>query len=86
MEDFLAKLRLVRAASPSLGAVRRAARRHVDRNFNSQVNLASFAECFLKHTAGLGGSEFEPTRKETHENPVLQQVQLRVQRDRSLPI
>jgi glycosyltransferase involved in cell wall biosynthesis len=94
MEDFLAKLRSIRAAGQSLDldldldldAVRQAARREVDLYFNSRVNLAGFAECFLKHTGGFGQSALELPRKETHENPVLQQVQLQVQRDRSLPV
>jgi glycosyltransferase involved in cell wall biosynthesis len=92
MEDFLAKLQSIRAASQSLDldldldAVRQAARREVDLYFNSRVNLAGFAECWLKHAGGFGQSALELPRKETHENPVLQQVQLRVQRDRSLPI
>jgi glycosyltransferase involved in cell wall biosynthesis len=86
MEDFLVKLQLIRAAGPSLDRLRRAARRHVDLYFNSRVNLAGFAECFLKHAGGADPSALEPTRKEGHENPVLQQVQLRVQRDRGLPV
>jgi colanic acid/amylovoran biosynthesis glycosyltransferase len=86
MEDFLAQLQLIRAAGQSLDAVRRAARRQVDLYFNSRVNLAGFAECFLKHAGGFDPSALALTRKETHENPVLQQVQLRVQRDRSLSV
>jgi colanic acid/amylovoran biosynthesis glycosyltransferase len=92
MEDFLAKLQSIRAASQSLDldldldAVRQAARREVDLYFNSRVNLAGFAECFLKHAGGFVESALELPRKETHENPVLQQVQLHVQRDRSLPV
>jgi colanic acid/amylovoran biosynthesis glycosyltransferase len=86
MEDFLAKLQVIRATGQSLYAVRRAARRQVDLYFNSRVNLAGFAECFLKHAGGFNLSALELTRKEIHENPVLQQVQLRVQRDRSLPV
>jgi colanic acid/amylovoran biosynthesis glycosyltransferase len=86
MEDFLAKLHLIRTAGQSLDAVRQAARRQVDLYFNSRVNLASFAECFLKHAGGFDLSALELPRKESHENPVLQQVQLRVQRDRSLPV
>ena len=88
IEDFLAKLQSIRAAGQALelDAVRHAARREVDLYFNSRVNLAGFAECFLKHAGGFGQSALELPRKETHENPVLQQVQLRVQRDRSLPV
>jgi glycosyltransferase involved in cell wall biosynthesis len=86
MEDFLVKLQLIRAAGQSLNTMRQAARRHVDLYFNSRVNLAGFTECFLKHAGGLDPSVLELPGKETHENSVLQQVQLRVQRDRSLPV
>ena len=86
MEDFLAKLQLIRVAGPSLDAMRRAARRQVDLYFNSRVNLAGFAERFLKHAGGYEQFAPELPRNETNENPVLQQVQLRVQRDRSLPV
>ena len=92
MEDFLSKLQWIRAAGHSpeleldLVALRQAARREVDLYFNRRVNLAGFAECFLKHAGGFDPSALELQRKETHENPVLQQVQLRVQRDRSLPV
>ena len=89
IEDFLAKLELIRAAGQSLeldldldlDMVRQAARLEVDLHFNSRVNLAGFAECFLKHAGEVDPSAFELPRKETHENPVLQQVQLHVQRD-----
>jgi glycosyltransferase involved in cell wall biosynthesis len=86
MEDFLGKLQLIRVAGPSLDTMRRAARRKVDLYFNSRVNLPAFAACFLKHAGGIEPTALELPRKETHENPVLQQVQLRVQRDRSLPV
>ena len=86
IDDFLAKLQLIRATGQSLGPMRQAARRHVDLYFNSRVNLAGFAECFLKHVGEFGQSALELARKESHENPVLQQVQLRVQRDRSLSV
>jgi glycosyltransferase involved in cell wall biosynthesis len=85
MEDFLAKLQAIRAAGHLPDMVRQSARREVDLYFNCRVNLAGFAECFLKHAGGRQPA-LELPRKETHENPVLQQVQLRVQRDRSLPV
>lgn len=86
MEDFLVKLQLIRAAGQPLNTMRQAARRHVDLYFNGRVNLAGFTECFLKHAGGIDPSVLELPGKETHENSVLQQVQLRVQRDRSLPV
>ncbi len=91
MEDFLSKLQVVRLSGSSFDPVRQAARRQVDRYFNSRVNLAAFADCFLKHVDTPDGPTLQETgndalRKETHENPVLQQVQLRIQRYRSLPV
>jgi colanic acid/amylovoran biosynthesis glycosyltransferase len=91
LEDFLSKLHLVRAGGSSLRALKHASRRHVERHFNSRVNLSAFAECFLKSTRGgeppaLEITRSDATRKESHENPVLQQVQLQLQRDRSLPV
>ncbi len=86
MEDFLAKLHSIRVAGLSLDVVRRAARRQVELHFNSRLNLAAFTECFLKQLGALNPRQIGPTRIDTHENPVLQQVQLRFQRDRSLSV
>jgi glycosyltransferase involved in cell wall biosynthesis len=91
LEDFLSKLHLVRADGSSLRALQHASRRHVERYFNSRVNLFVFAECFLKSTRegeppALEITRGDATRKESHENSVLQQVQLQLQRDRSLPV
>lgn len=91
LEDFLAKLHVVRVAGRSLDRMRHAARRQVEAHFNSGTNLTSFAERFLQQLGGFESSALESSegnapRKETHENPVLQQVQLQLQRDRSLSV
>ncbi len=87
--DFLSKLESIHAASPSLDAVRRAARRQVQLHFNTRDNLSAFAECFLKGVGGIERPAFvrgDGVGRENHEDPVLQQVQLQLQRDRSLPV
>ena len=91
MEDFLAKLQGIRVAGPFLGALRQAARKRVARCYNSRLNLAAFAASFLKSGGGierlaLAMTTIDPPRKEAHENSLLQQVQLRVQRDRNIPV
>jgi glycosyltransferase involved in cell wall biosynthesis len=81
MPDFLNKLRIIATATPSLESVRQRARRHIQLHFNRQQNLNTWAEDFIRH--------FETTsqgQESSHANSVLQQVQLPVQRDRSLPI
>jgi colanic acid/amylovoran biosynthesis glycosyltransferase len=88
MGDFLSKLRSIHVTGPFLDAMRYAARRKVDLQFNARKNLTAFAQCFLKNARGIDLPAFDGSapRKETDENPVLQQVQLHLQRDRSLPV
>lgn len=59
--------------------VRHAARVQVLHNFHCKTNLKLFGDLFISRIA---------TRSERlpHENPVLQQIQLPLQRDRSLPV
>jgi colanic acid/amylovoran biosynthesis glycosyltransferase len=59
--------------------IRHAARVQVRHNFNRQKNLESFADLFLRLTT-------PQTEKTAHENFVLQQIQLSVQRHRSVPV
>ena len=62
-----------------LEKIRRAAREQVRRKFNRNINLEKFAGSFVERVrAG--------TEHSGHENPVLQQVQLSLQRDRSLSV
>src|SRR5262249_29872672 len=51
MDDFLAKLIAIKWAVHRLNDLRRAARRHVERNYSSQRNLALLAEDFLERIA-----------------------------------
>jgi colanic acid/amylovoran biosynthesis glycosyltransferase len=69
---------LFSSAAKHLDWVKHAARVQVSRNFHRVTNLELFGDLFLSRIA---------TRSETlHENSVLQQVQLPVQRDRGLPL
>ncbi len=80
MTDFLVKMAHIAAASLSFDRLRHEARRYVNLNFNHQRNLHSWADDFLHKV------DAETTAEKIYENPVLQQVQLPVQRDRSLPV
>ena len=82
MEDFLAKLALIRIAGSSLRPLRQAARRQVELRFNGRRNLAAFTKDFLEHASGTEAA----TGTNKYADPVLQQIQLRIQRDRSLPV
>jgi glycosyltransferase involved in cell wall biosynthesis len=65
--------------SDDLDRVTGDARAHVVRNFNRDANLKKLAEVFTQRLAPPEGCG-------TNANPVLQQVQLPLQRDRSLPL
>jgi colanic acid/amylovoran biosynthesis glycosyltransferase len=95
LDDFVARLMLIRSlmqapdrrtlrpyvltAAKQLDWVRHAARVQVRHNFNRRKNLESFGDLFIRRIAAQAGSL-------PHENSVLQQVQLSVQRHRSLPV
>jgi glycosyltransferase involved in cell wall biosynthesis len=95
LHDIVAQLMLVRSllhapdqrnlhpymltAARPLDWVRHAARVQVRHNFNRKKNLESFGDLFIRRIAAQAGSL-------PHENSVLQQVQLSVQRHRSLPV
>jgi hypothetical protein len=67
MEDFLAKIEIIRNSRSDLPRVRRAAREHVLEHFDREKNLAALADLLV----------FRMTRKlriNSHENPVLQQI------------
>jgi glycosyltransferase involved in cell wall biosynthesis len=81
MPDFVVKLAHIAAASLSLDELRHEARRQVDTNFNHHWNLRSWAHDFLRHIDARTDNE-----ELLYANPVLQQVQLPVQRDRSIPV
>jgi colanic acid/amylovoran biosynthesis glycosyltransferase len=95
LDDFVARLMQIRlllhspdqrtlhpymlTAAKPLDWVRHAARVQVRHNFNRRRNLESFGDLFIRRIAAQAGSL-------PHENSVLQQVQLSVQRHRSLPV
>lgn len=77
MEDFLHKLEFLLHTGRSLNAIRRAARLHVQREFDRSRNLNTFASSFLDHVNGqVNGKNSVSSPAENHENPLLQQVQL----------
>jgi glycosyltransferase involved in cell wall biosynthesis len=67
------------SAARQLDWVRHAARVQVRHNFNRKKNLESFGDAFIRRVAAQAGSI-------RYENSVLQQIQLSVQRHRSLPV
>ncbi len=81
MPDFLQKLVYIAATKPSLGHLRHNARAHIDSHFNRRRNLNTWANDFIQQL-DTNVSEQESS----HAHPVLQQVQLPIQRDRSLPV
>jgi colanic acid/amylovoran biosynthesis glycosyltransferase len=84
MEHFVEKLKYIRVNSLSMGKIGKAARRHVELHFNQRRNLAGFADDFIRYTSGIKCSGLD--RKNVYEDSVLQQIQLPVQRDRSVSV
>jgi len=84
-EEFLEKIDRRCCSPPAdstdgpLEKIGRVARERVRQQFNRKINLEKFAETFIERVKS--GSE-----RDGHENPVLQQVQLPLQRDGSLPV
>jgi glycosyltransferase involved in cell wall biosynthesis len=97
VEDFVAQLIFIRSfmqfphgaqpqflsAANQLDWIRHAARAQVRHNFNRKKNLQSFADSFLSLVLTARTS---PQPGLPHENSVLQQIQLPVQRNGSLPV
>ncbi len=91
MHDFVEQVLLIRSlaqkvdrhcCSPPADSLERigcAAQDQVRRKFNRRINLERFAETFVARVRQ--GSE-----RQAHANSVLQQVQLSLQRNRSLPV
>lgn len=69
---------LLSSAARHLDWVRHAARVQVSHNFHRSTNLKLFGDLFIPRIATRSGTY--------HENFVLQQIQLPIQRDRSLPV
>jgi colanic acid/amylovoran biosynthesis glycosyltransferase len=67
LDDFVAKVEMIRRTQANLLHIRCAARRHVEQHFNHKKNVAVFVDVFLdrlNHRAECGPNE----------NPVLQQI------------
>lgn len=67
LDDFVAKVEMIRQAQANLLPIRCAAGRHVEQHFNHKKNVAVFVDVFLdrlNHRAECGPNE----------NPVLQQI------------
>jgi colanic acid/amylovoran biosynthesis glycosyltransferase len=97
LEDFVARLLFIHSlmsalypsqphflsAASQLDWIRHAARVQVRHKFNRKKNLQSFADSFLSL---LFTSRTSPQTGLPHENSLLQQIQLPVQRNGSLPV
>jgi colanic acid/amylovoran biosynthesis glycosyltransferase len=86
MQDFLEKLDFIRTRNGRLDKVSHAARFHIATRFNSRLNLVAFAKDFLGRTVGTEHESCFGVGTKHYEDPLLQQVQLQVQRNRSLSV
>jgi glycosyltransferase involved in cell wall biosynthesis len=78
MEDFLHRLQFILHLESSLGGIRQAARRKVERDFNRSLNLKAFAHDFLERLGAIQKPVLVPAARGADEDSVLQQVQLSV--------
>jgi colanic acid/amylovoran biosynthesis glycosyltransferase len=67
MEQFVAKIDIIRSSHAALPHVRRAAGRHLLEHFDREKNLAALADLFISRVT-------QRVRHNSHENPVLQQI------------
>jgi len=74
MEDLLIQLRTVLHGGRLLNKMKRAAREHVLRNFNSHTNLSRLAKTFLSRVETEPQAASAAVQEQAHENPVLQQI------------
>lgn len=81
LPDFVDKLLSIADTKSSHENVGQQARRHIQLHFDRQRNLNTWAEDFIRHLAAISRDQ-----ESSHANSVLQQVQLPVQRDRSIPV
>src|SRR5438552_17063305 len=47
LDDFVAKVEMIRQAQSNLLTIRCAARQHVEQHFNQKKNVDAFVDCFL---------------------------------------
>ena len=76
MDDFLAKLTAIRLAREHLHSLRREARRQIENSYDSRRNVAQVAADLLERVNH--GAQPRASQRETDEDSLLQQVQLRV--------
>src|SRR5262249_55822342 len=85
LEDFLEKLNTIRVGLGSFDELRTSARLHVQQNFARRENLSNYVRDFIDRAAPVisvaVANDFA-----TYATPVLQQIQLPIQRDRRLPV
>lgn len=73
MEDLLVQLQIALHGGRLLDKMKRAAREHVLRHFNSRINLQRFAKTLVSQIE-VEPHEQRPAKEQAHENPVLQQI------------
>jgi colanic acid/amylovoran biosynthesis glycosyltransferase len=67
LDDFVAKVDVIRNSQPAPPRLHRAAREHVLRHFDKEKNLAALADLIISRSTCN-------ERRDPHENPVLQQI------------
>jgi colanic acid/amylovoran biosynthesis glycosyltransferase len=79
LEDFLSSVAFVMKMQSALGPLLQAARQHVRKHFNRTTNLAAVCDLFDPYLKSLPHTPPE-IASPTYEDPVLQQIQLPLQR------
>jgi colanic acid/amylovoran biosynthesis glycosyltransferase len=67
LDDFVAKIEMIRNSQSALPRLRRAARQHVLEHFDREKNLAALADLLVSRIS-------RNMEHDSHENPVLQQI------------
>lgn len=67
MEQFIAKIDIIRNSHAALSHLRRAAGQHLREHFDREKNLAALSDLFISRVT-------RKVRHNSHENPVLQQI------------
>jgi len=83
LDDFLARVVLVINTRSALGPLLQAAREHLLRHFNRETNLARVCDLltpYFKAQPNQAADTRQESVNATYENPVLQQIQLPLQR------
>jgi len=83
LDDFMARVTSVMKTESALGPLLQAAREHVLKHFNRETNLAAVCDLFTPYLKArpIHASDTPPEIvSATHEDPLLQQIQLPLQR------